>query len=307
MLTATRFGMTPVAIEEMLDRRVAEALEAYEANRNCGPTMETGDEHEDENVNGNGDEGNENGNPNMNVGGVVHVTRECTYQDFVKCQPLNFKGNEGVIELTKCALTWWNSHKRIGGTDATYAMSWKVLMKLMTEELVLLCTKMVPEEEDRVEKFIGGLSNNIQGNVITAEPTRFQDAIRIANNLMDQKLKGYAAKNAKNNMRFHNNSRDNCMQQPPLRGKMLVGRMWQGNTRLETMRREDMLVLYPTVTRFLEVFLEDFPGLPPARQVEFQIDLLPNAALVARAPYRLAHSEMQELSTQLQEWLRKDL
>ncbi|GKF48473.1 putative reverse transcriptase domain-containing protein, partial [Tanacetum coccineum] len=50
---------------------------------------------------------------------------------------------------------------------------------------------MVPEEEDRVDKFIGGLPDNIQGNVITAEPTRLQDVVRIANNLMDQKLKGY--------------------------------------------------------------------------------------------------------------------
>nr|GFA07332.1 hypothetical protein [Tanacetum cinerariifolium] len=46
---------------------------------------------------------------------------------------------------------------------------------------------------------------------------------------------------------------------------------------------------------------KDLPGLPPARQVEFQIDLVPGAAPVARAPYRLAPAEMQELSTQLQE------
>ncbi|GKB44814.1 putative reverse transcriptase domain-containing protein, partial [Tanacetum coccineum] len=51
----------------------------------------------------------------------------------------------------------------------------------------------------------------------------------------------------------------------------------------------------------LEVFPEDLPGLPPTRQVEFQIDLVPGAAPVARAPYRLAPSEMEELSTQLQE------
>ncbi|GJU84357.1 putative reverse transcriptase domain-containing protein [Tanacetum coccineum] len=48
-------------------------------------------------------------------------------------------------------------------------------------------------------------------------------------------------------------------------------------------------------------FPEDLPGLPPTRQVEFQIDLVPGAAPVARAPYRLAPSEMEELSTQLQE------
>ncbi|GJW00891.1 putative reverse transcriptase domain-containing protein [Tanacetum coccineum] len=52
---------------------------------------------------------------------------------------------------------------------------------------------------------------------------------------------------------------------------------------------------------FLEVFPEDLPGLPPTRQVEFQIDLIPGAAPVARAPYRLAPSEMKELSEQLKE------
>ncbi|GKF03849.1 putative reverse transcriptase domain-containing protein [Tanacetum coccineum] len=59
--------------------------------------------------------------------------------------------------------------------------------------------------------------------------------------------------------------------------------------------REDI----PVVRGFLEVFLEDLPGLPPVRQVEFQIDLIPRAAPVARAPYKLAPSEMQELSDQL--------
>ncbi|GKE79723.1 hypothetical protein Tco_1549723, partial [Tanacetum coccineum] len=48
-------------------------------------------------------------------------------------------------------------------------------------------------------------------------------------------------------------------------------------------------------------FPEDLPGIPPARQVEFQIDLVPGAAPVARAPYRLAPSEMNELVEQLQE------
>ncbi|GJX11474.1 putative reverse transcriptase domain-containing protein [Tanacetum coccineum] len=49
------------------------------------------------------------------------------------------------------------------------------------------------------------------------------------------------------------------------------------------------------------LIIRDLPGLPPVRQVEFQIDLMPGAAPVARAPYRLAPSEMQELSDQLQE------
>ncbi|GKE86236.1 hypothetical protein Tco_1559978, partial [Tanacetum coccineum] len=65
-----------------------------------------------------------------------------------------------------------------------------------------MCTKMVLEEEDQVEKFIGGLPDNIQGNVIFAGPTRLQDAVQIANNLMDKKLQGYVVRNAENKRRF---------------------------------------------------------------------------------------------------------
>ncbi|GJW95645.1 hypothetical protein Tco_0175317 [Tanacetum coccineum] len=65
----------------------------------------------------------------------------------------------------------------------------------------------------------------------------------------------------------------------------------------EKKRLEDV----PIVQDFPEVFPEDLPGLPPTRQVEFQIDLVPGAAPVARAPYRLAPSKMKELSEQLKE------
>ncbi|GJV17139.1 putative reverse transcriptase domain-containing protein [Tanacetum coccineum] len=57
----------------------------------------------------------------------------------------------------------------------------------------------------------------------------------------------------------------------------------------------------PIVRNFPEVFPEELSGLPPTRQVEFQIDLIPGAVPVARAPYRLAPSEIKELSEQLQE------
>ncbi|GJZ62395.1 putative reverse transcriptase domain-containing protein [Tanacetum coccineum] len=55
------------------------------------------------------------------------------------------------------------------------------------------------------------------------------------------------------------------------------------------------------VKEFPDVFPEDLPGIPLVRQVEFQIDLIPGVAPVARTPYRLTPSEMQELSNQLQE------
>ncbi|GJY27231.1 putative reverse transcriptase domain-containing protein [Tanacetum coccineum] len=307
---------------------------------------------------------------------------------------------------------------------------------------------MVHEEEDRVERYIGGLPDNIHGNVIAAEPTRLQDTVRIANNLMDQKLKGYAVKNAENKRRLEVNQSDNHGQQPPFkrpnagagnkngvgkaRGKAyvlgrgdanpdsnvfkgtfllnnhyafilfdsgadrssvsttfstllyitldtldviyaveladgiisetntmlrgctlgllghpfnidlmpvelgsfdaIIGMDWLANhhavivcdekvvripyrdevliiqgdggvTKKETEGKseEKRLEDVPTVRDFLEVFPEDLPRLPPTRQVEFQIDLVPGAALVARAPYILASSELQELSTQLQE------
>ncbi|GJR20106.1 putative reverse transcriptase domain-containing protein [Tanacetum coccineum] len=63
----------------------------------------------------------------------------------------------------------------------------------------------------------------------------------------------------------------------------------------EKKRLEDV----PIVRNFPELFPEDLPGLPPTRQVEFQIYLIPGAALIARAPYRLVPSEMKELSDQL--------
>ncbi|KAD7476934.1 hypothetical protein E3N88_00070 [Mikania micrantha] len=69
----------------------------------------------------------------------------------------------------------------------------------------------------------------------------------------------------------------------------------------EEKRIEDI----PVVCDYHDIFPEDLPGLPPPRQVDFRIDLVPRAAPIARAPYRLAPSEMQELSNQLQELLDK--
>ncbi|GKE97252.1 putative reverse transcriptase domain-containing protein, partial [Tanacetum coccineum] len=70
---------------------------------------------------------------------------------------------------------------------------------------------------------------------------------------------------------------------------------------MEKKSDEKRLENIPVVREFLKVFPEDLPGLPPILQVKFQIDLIPRAAPVAQEPYRLAPSEMQELSDQLQE------
>ncbi|GKA79943.1 putative reverse transcriptase domain-containing protein [Tanacetum coccineum] len=73
----------------------------------------------------------------------------------------------------------------------------------------------------------------------------------------------------------------------------------------ENKSKEKQMEDVPVIRDFPEVFPEEFPGLPPPRQVEFRIDLVPGAAPVTRAPYRLAPSETRELSVQLQELLEK--
>ncbi|GKA07950.1 putative reverse transcriptase domain-containing protein [Tanacetum coccineum] len=84
----------------------------------------------------------------------------------------------------------------------------------------------------------------------------------------------------------------------PIDGETLIIRSDQI---MEKKSNEKRLEFIPIVRKFLDVFPEDLPSLPPVRQVEFQIDLIPGAALVTRAPYRLAPLEVQELSNQLQE------
>nr|GEU86119.1 retrovirus-related Pol polyprotein from transposon 17.6 [Tanacetum cinerariifolium] len=203
---------------------------------------------------------------------VCRVIEEMEARDAtINLEPLNENDDEQECE---------NGGNRTIGVDAAYAMKWARLIKLMTEvycsrneiqkmkaelwnltvkgndltaytkrfqELVMLCTRMVPDEEDKVERFIGGLPDNIQGNVIAAEPTRLQDAIRVANNLMDQKLKGYA-RNAENKRRFDNNPRDNRGQQPAfkrqnVRGQNVARAYTAGNN-----EKIDVLGLSPTAT-----------------------------------------------------------
>ncbi|GKE73551.1 putative reverse transcriptase domain-containing protein, partial [Tanacetum coccineum] len=79
----------------------------------------------------------------------------------------------------------------------------------------------------------------------------------------------------------------------PYRNKTLIVEGDKGGSRLKIISCIKAHV--PIIRDFLEVFLEELPGLPPPRQVEFRIDLVPGAAPVARAPYRLAPSEMKEL------------
>nr|GEZ73756.1 reverse transcriptase domain-containing protein [Tanacetum cinerariifolium] len=79
------------------------------------------------------------------------------------------------------------------------------------------------------------------------------------------------------------------------------GRIVGVNTEVEGKSEKKRLENVPIIQDFPEVFPEDLPGLPPTRQLVFQINLIPGAAPVAQAPYRLAPLEMKELSEQLKE------
>ena len=73
------------------------------------------------------------------------------------------------------------------------------------------------------------------------------------------------------------------------------------DTRKEVLKLDDI----PIVREFPDVFLEDLPGIPIDREIEFSIDLLPETSLISKAPYRMALTELKELKEQLQELLDK--
>nr|GEU95762.1 reverse transcriptase domain-containing protein [Tanacetum cinerariifolium] len=104
------------------------------------------------------------------------------------------------------------------GVDAAYAMKWAGLMKLMTE---VYCLR---NEIQKIETELWNLTvkgNDLtaytQRNVIVANPARLQDVIRIANQLMDKKLQGYAARSVENKRRMEINPKDNRGQQLPFK------------------------------------------------------------------------------------------
>ncbi|GJX90106.1 putative reverse transcriptase domain-containing protein [Tanacetum coccineum] len=106
-MTNTRSGMTHAAIEEMINQRVDATLETRRINQDLG--LGNGNDNGGGDGNGNGtgngnnrgDNGDGNENHNVNGSGDKPVAREYTYQDFMKCQPLSFKGTEGVVGLIR--------------------------------------------------------------------------------------------------------------------------------------------------------------------------------------------------------------
>ncbi|GKA11392.1 hypothetical protein Tco_0690938 [Tanacetum coccineum] len=173
------------------------------------------------------------------------ATHECTYPYFIKCQPLNFKGTEGVVKLTQwvekmetvfrisncsvenqikfytCtllgnALTWWNSHVMFVGNDVAYAMTWTEQKKKMTDKYCprteikkLEVELMFPKESDKIERYVGGLPDMIHRSVVASKPKIMQEVTEIETELMDKRIRTFAERQTENKRK-----QDNNQQQP---------------------------------------------------------------------------------------------
>ncbi|GJX64546.1 putative reverse transcriptase domain-containing protein [Tanacetum coccineum] len=193
----------------MIDQGITVSLAARDANRN-------------------GDDNHTSG-----TGGrrTERVARECTYQDFMKCKPLYFKGTEGVVELTQ----WFERMETIFRISNCYADLGKKMidkycprneMKKLEadlwnlkvkgtdvigynqsfQELALLCVRMFLEESDKIERYVGGLPDMIHGNIVASKPKTMQEAVEMATELMDKKVNTIAERQAKNKRKSAGNA-----------------------------------------------------------------------------------------------------
>ncbi|GJY30547.1 putative reverse transcriptase domain-containing protein [Tanacetum coccineum] len=102
-------------------------------------------------------------------------------------------------EIKKLEIELWNL--RVRGNDvAAYTQRF--------QELALMCTKFLADETEKVDKYIGGLLDNIHGNVRSARPKTLDDTIELANDLMDQKLRTYAERQNDNKRKADDSSRN---------------------------------------------------------------------------------------------------
>ncbi|GJV62836.1 putative reverse transcriptase domain-containing protein [Tanacetum coccineum] len=167
----------------------------------------------------------------------AQTARECSYSEFLKCKPLDFKGTEGVVGLTRwfekmesvfsisncpatsqvkfatCtlqddALTWWNSHVKNHHSKVAHGHAWAgTLKKIMT-------SKSLPEMEfqkrrDKIEKYIGGLPDMILGSVKASKSKTMQEVIEFTTELMEDKTHAYAERQAERKRKYDDLSQNN--------------------------------------------------------------------------------------------------
>ncbi|GJW52785.1 putative reverse transcriptase domain-containing protein [Tanacetum coccineum] len=177
------------------------------------------------------------------------------------------------------------------------------------QELALLCVRIFPEESDKIERYVGGLPDMIHG-----KNKRKQDDNQQQNKRLNTD-RAYTAGSGKKetyegseplstaNANASNNQRGIRVGQKPTCYE--CGAQVHFKRDCPKLKNNNVVKPRRNGNAPAKVSALDPIGLPPTRQVEFQIDLIPGAAPVAQAPYRLAPSEMKELSDQLQELSNK--
>nr|GFA60126.1 hypothetical protein [Tanacetum cinerariifolium] len=151
---------------------------------------------------------------------LAQAVRECTYLDFLKCQPLNFKGTEGVIRLTQ-SLSYM---VELPCEDCYSGSCSGIAVENFKEnddrqELALMCDRTFPEESDRVEKYIGGVPDTIHDSVKATKPKTMQEAIKFATELIDKRIRDAV----ENKQKFEGTSGNN-QNQPQQNKRQNTGR-----------------------------------------------------------------------------------
>ncbi|GJY03330.1 reverse transcriptase domain-containing protein [Tanacetum coccineum] len=297
--TSAAPAMTQAAIKKLVADSVSAALEAQAA------TMANAD------------------NTNRNTGErEAPVARKCSYKEFMSCQPINFKGSEGAVglirwfertELVFSRSNYTEDCKVKFATEEAYKITWVEFKKLLIkkycprtevqkmedefyhltvkgndlktyvrrfQELATLCPTMVPNTEKHMEAFIGGLPRSIEGNVTASKPQTLEEAINITQRDI---------------------VREAFIERLPrsIEGNVTASKPQTLKEAINITHSFDVVIGMDWLSKYHARIICD------EKVVHIPIDgktlIIRGAAPVARAPYRLAPSEMQELSNQLQE------
>nr|GFB59753.1 hypothetical protein [Tanacetum cinerariifolium] len=151
--------------------------------------------------------GDDSHNSGTSVRRTERATRECTYTDYLKCQPLSFKGSEGVASLSQ----WCERIESVFHISNCAAEN-QVKFATCTLHYVAL-TWWNTHESDKIEKYVGGLPDMIHGSVVASKPKTMQEGIEIATELMDKKIRTFAERETASKRKFENTSRNTQNQQ----------------------------------------------------------------------------------------------
>nr|GFA82515.1 reverse transcriptase domain-containing protein [Tanacetum cinerariifolium] len=120
-------------------------------------------------------------------------------------------------EIKKLEMELWDL--KVKGTDlASYTQRY--------QELALLCGRMFSNESDKIEKYIEGLPDMIHGSVVASKPKTMQEAIEIATELMDKKIRTFAERETASKRKFENTSRNTQNQQQQSNMRQNTGRVY---------------------------------------------------------------------------------